>query len=253
MQNHKVETNKENKELEEKTDAENEKEVLACVTCGCTLKHSEAVQQNCDNWKRSVLQETQLENRLQENIKREPKLFHSNSVKLRRSESLKEDSTGIKLRRSGSLNKHEPKISRLESWMLTKNAEAIKLKRSDSLTKSEKTETNLLKRRQMELDKKLRAEKDGKLKRRNGIKSGSIKRRHTVGGTKDFDKISWLQNQQREMNKENKKERRTSSPDLSSTRMTDFFIEVVVRPRSFISADPNFISRLLNIPLESHV
>lgn len=254
LQNNELETNKENSELEEKTDAENVKEILACVTCGCTLKHTEAVQQNCDNWKRTVLQETHPENRLQENVRREPKLFYSNSVKLRRSESLKEDSAGTKLRRSGSLNKqHEPKISRLESWMLTKNAEAIKLKRSDSLTKSEKTETNLLKRRQMELSKKARADKDGKTKRRGSTKNGSIKRRHTVGGTKDFDKVSWLQNQQRETNKENRKERRTSSPDLSSTRMTDFFIEVVVRPRSFVSADPNFISRLLNIPLESHV
>lgn len=184
------------------------------------------------------------------------KLFYSNSVKLRRSESLKEDNCAVKLRRSGSLNKHQqPKISKFESLMLTKNAEAIKLRRSDSLTKSEKTETNM-KRRQMEnTAKKNRNDKEGKLKRRNGAsKNRNIKRRHTVGGTKDFDKVSWLQSQQqREMDKENRKERRTSSPDLSSTRVADFLVEVVVRPNSFITADPNFVSRLLNIPLESHV
>lgn len=206
-----------------------------------------------------MLQETQAEN-----TRREPKLWYSSSVKVRRSESLKEDTSGgggRQLRRSGSLNKHEPKMSRIEHWMLTKNAEASKLKRTDSLTKSEKTETNL-KRRQIELmngsagaKKGSRGEKDGKPRRRNGAgKSSSIKRRHTVGGTKDFDKVSWLQSQQqREKNKENRKERRTSSPDLSSTRVSDLLIEVVVRPRSFISADQNFISRLLSIPLESHV
>ncbi len=250
-----METNKENDNKCEKTDADDEKEKRSCATCGCSLHNSEMMQQNCDNWKRTVLQETHPENRLQENAKREPKLFYSSSVKLRRSESLKEDGANAKLRRSGSLNKNEAKMSKIETWMLTRNAEAIKLKRTDSLTKSEKTETNMMKRRQMELNKKCRAEKDGnKLRRRNGTsKSGSIKRRHTVGGTKDFDKVSWLQNQQKDTNKENRKERRTSSPDLSSTRMADLLIEVVVRPRSVVSADPNFISRLLNIPLESHV
>lgn len=249
-----MQLSKENENKCENNEIENLKELRSCITCGCSLKHTEAIQQNCDNWKRTVLQETHSENRLQENVRCEPKLFYSNSVKLRRSESLKGDTSNTKLRRSGSLNKHEAKISRIETLMLTKNAEAIKLKRTDSLTKSEKTETNMLKRRQMEMNKKNRIDKDSKLKRRNGTnKNGNIKRRHTVGGTKDFDKVSWLQNQQREMNKENRKERRTSSPDLSSNRMTDFFIEVVVRPRSFVSTDPNFISRLLNIPLESHV
>ena len=251
--------NKENSN-DEKADSEDVKETRPCITCGCPLKHSDAVQQNCDNWRRTVLLETHPENRLQENvIRREPKLFYSSSVKLRRSESLKEEQgSGIKLRRSGSLNKHEPKISKLESWILTRNAEAIKLRRSESLTKNEKTETNLLKRRQMELNKKARLDKDGsngggKTKRRTGAKNSSIKRRHTVGGTKDFDKVSWLQNQQRENNKENRKERRTSSPDLSSTRMADLLIEVVVRPRSFITIDRNLISKLLNVPLESQV
>lgn len=240
----------------------------AYLKCGYASKHTDKLQHHqqvpCggESWRRSVLQETQAEN-----TRREPKLWYSSSVKIRRSESLKEDggggANGRLLRRSGSLNKHEPKMSRIEHWMLTKNAEASKLKRTDSLTKSEKTETNL-KRRQIELmngsaggaKKGGRSEKDsGKPRRRNGAgKSNSIKRRHTVGGTKDFDKVSWLQSQQqREKNKENRKERRTSSPDLSSTRVSDLLIEVVVRPRSFISADQNFISRLLSIPLESHV
>lgn len=213
------------------------------------------------------------------------KLFYSNSVKLRRSGSLKEEGATIKLRRSGSLNKYEPstKVSKFESLMLTKNADAIKLRRGDSLTKSEKTETNL-KRRQhahAESNRKIRgggnggvccgagADKEGKLKRRNGVnKCRNIKRRHTVGGTKDFDKVSWLHScQQRgvagtdagQTDKENRRERRTSSPDLSATKAAagapDFLVQVVVRPTSFIAAttDPNFVSRLLNIPLESHV
>ena len=252
--------NKENNENDGRKDREGAKEARSCSACGCSFKHSEAVQQNCDNWRRAVLQETHAENRLQESVvRREPKLFYSSSVKLRRSESLKEDQgASTKLRRSGSLNKHEAKISKLESWILTRNAEATKLKRNDSLSKNEKTETNLMKRRLTELGKKARcSDKDGsggcRTKRRAGAKTSSIKRRHTVGGTKDFDKVSWLQNQQRENDKENRKERRTSSPDLSSTRMADLLIEVVVRPRSIITIDRNLISRLLNVPLESQV
>ncbi|CAH0385382.1 unnamed protein product [Bemisia tabaci] len=190
-------------------------------------------------------------------------------VKLRRSESLnkrseKVDNTSLKLRRSESLNKYdkckniENRISKLE--FLSKNCEnkANNFKRSDSLTKTEKTESNLMKRRQQELSKnRWSREKENttKLKRKNGISSNrSIKRRHTVGGTKDFDKINWLDNKQKEAienNEELKKERRTSSPDLSSSRLTSVLVEVILRPRSL--AESNLASRLFNLPLESHV
>ncbi|XP_046679431.1 LOW QUALITY PROTEIN: rho GTPase-activating protein 23-like [Homalodisca vitripennis] len=134
-----------------------------------------------------------------------------------RSESLKSDSG--KLRRSESLNKE-------------------KLKRSDSLTKNEKTESNLNKRRQLEAGRWLKRKTGSAVDR-------SIKRRHTVGGTKDFDKTNWLDNRQREAEEEGKKERRTSSPDLSSSRLAAI---VILRPHSF--AEPE---RLCGVPLESHV
>ncbi|XP_065214459.1 rho GTPase-activating protein 21 isoform X2 [Planococcus citri] len=294
-------TDKENGQHDEEKE---KKEVDEKESVSVSVSHSEAamaiaIQQNCDNWKRSVLQEMQsqqnrlpLPNAAVKRGERESKLFYSNSVKLRRSESLKEEdgAAAIKLRRSGSLNtrKYESgtKMSKFESLMLIRNAEAIKLRRVDSLTKSEKTETNLKRRQhtQMENSRKIRggvgsgsssaADKEGKMKRRNGAnKCRNIKRRHTVGGTKDFDKVSWLHGQNErsaaaaadasQMDKENRRERRTSSPDLSSTKAAaaalasapEFLVQVVVRPTSFVTttADPNFVSRLLKIPLESHV
>jgi len=159
-------------------------------------------------------------------------------VHLYRSESVNKDernsltkSDSFKLRRSESLNKDSNS----------------KLKRSDSLTKNEKTESNLNKRRQLEAGRWNNAVK---LKRKTGSAiDRSIKRRHTVGGTKDFDKVHWLDNRQREAEEEEgRKERRTSSPDLSSSRLSAV---VMLRPHSF--AEPTLTERLHGVPLESHV
>ncbi|CAG5109131.1 Similar to Arhgap21: Rho GTPase-activating protein 21 (Mus musculus), partial [Cotesia congregata] len=169
--------------------------------------------------------------------------------RLKRSESLNKrtEIASSKLKRSESLNKHSDrlasptngKLKRSES--LNKHAERsespnMKLKRSESLTKTEKTECNISKRRQS-----VRKESATKLKRKNGMPERSIKRRHTVGGTKDFDKVHWLDNKlQSETeriiksdNKPKKSQLRTSSPDLSSNRVNvadaSFLIEVSFR------------------------
>ena len=224
------------------------------------------------------------------------------STKLKRSESLTkaektETSSNTRLRRSESLTKTE----RSESPSNTK------LKRSDSLTKTEKTESNISKRRQQEMlissscirsSSRGNKEKENiatiltKFKRKNGMPERSIKRRHTVGGTKDFDKVHWLDNRlQHEQLAENEaadavalttmnnKERhclRTSSPDLSSSRLSGvlardgFLVEISLlgsggimaelrqqllpiagRPHSL--PDPNLASRVFKVPLESHV
>lgn len=223
------------------------------------------------------------------------------STKLKRSESLTkaektEVSSGTRLRRSESLTKTERSESPSNS----------KLKRSDSLTKTEKTESNISKRRQQEMlisgscirscsrgnkEKENIATILTKLKRKNGMPERSIKRRHTVGGTKDFDKLHWLDNRlQHEQLAENEtadavamamnnKERhclRTSSPDLSSSRLSGvlardgFLVEISLlgsggimeelrqhllpaagRPHSL--PDPNLASRVFKVPLESHV
>ena len=179
----------------------------------------------------------------------------NNNNKLTRSESLnKPDRTvspsNVKLKRSESLNKA-----------------GDKLKRSDSLTKTEKTESNISKRRELS-GLSRRTNKDLiKLKRKSGTQTKSIKRRHTVGGTKDPDKVTWLDNRENVSIKENVKEKcptRTSSPDLSSTRRERFHLQVNliasgdmvhalrehligVRPQSF----PN--TKVYKVPLESHV
>ncbi|PSN52317.1 hypothetical protein C0J52_08535 [Blattella germanica] len=224
------------------------------------------------------------------------------STKLKRSESLtkaekSETSSNTRLRRSESLTKAERSESPSNS----------KLKRSDSLTKTEKTESNISKRRQQEMlisgtgirtsgrgikEKENIATILTKLKRKNGMPERSIKRRHTVGGTKDFDKLHWLDNRlQQEQLAENEaanaiamaamnnKERRclrTSSPDLSSSRLSGvlaregFLVEISLlgsggimaelrqhlspvtgRPHSL--PDPNLASRVFKVPLESHV
>lgn len=224
------------------------------------------------------------------------------NTKLRRSESLSkaertEASSNTRLRRSESLTKAERSESPSNS----------KLKRSDSLTKTEKTESNISKRRQQEIlisssgvrsSSRGNKEKENivtiltKLKRKNGMPERSIKRRHTVGGTKDFDKLHWLDNRlQHEQLAENEaanavamasvsnKERRclrTSSPDLSSSRLSGvlaqdgFLVEISLLGSGGIMAelrqhlspvtgrphslpDPNLASRVFKVPLESHV
>lgn len=84
-----------------------------------------------------------------------------------------EKSNSPKLRRSVSLNRSD-----------------VKLKRSESLTKNEKTECNILRKREIG-STGLQSRPSIKLKRKNGMPERSIKRRHTVGGTKDFDKNEW--------------------------------------------------------------
>lgn len=225
----------------------------------------------------------------------------SANMKLRRSESLSkaertEASSNTRLRRSESLTKAERSESPSNS----------KLKRSDSLTKTEKTESNISKRRQQEMlmyssgvrsSNRGNKEKENivtiltKLKRKNGMSERSIKRRHTVGGTKDFDKLHWLDNrlqhEQLAVNEtaspvamaavSNKERRclRTSSPDLSSSRLSGivardgFLVEnllgnggIMAEFRQHVSPvtggphslpDPNLASRVFKVPLESHV
>ncbi|XP_033219200.1 uncharacterized protein LOC117174310 isoform X12 [Belonocnema kinseyi] len=206
--------------------------------------------------------------------------------RLKRSESLNKRTENVtsKLKRSESLNKHSSdrpltspsngKLKRSES--LNKHSDRSespnsKLKRSESLTKTEKTESNISKRRQS-----VRKESATKLKRKNGMPERSIKRRHTVGGTKDFDKVHWLDNKlQAEAEKiikndkpTKKSQLRTSSPDLSSNRYnladTSFLIEVSfrgpsnvvfnvtnARPQSL--PDGTLTSKVYKVPLESHV
>lgn len=157
-----------------------------------------------------------------------------NCSNLKRSESLNKPEKPdmiTKLKRSESLNKNEKEndFIKLKYSDSTKND----LKRSDSLTKYEKTETNLNKRKQQEIGLKRSSSKEKentlmvKIKRKNGTPDRSIKRRHTVGGTKDFDKMPWLDNRLQSEAKENeeslegkeKRNLRTSSPDLSSSRL----------------------------------
>lgn len=195
------------------------------------------------------------------------KRSENNFSKLKRSESLNKHSerlaspTNSKLKRSESLNKHSDRSESPNS----------KLKRSESLTKTEKTECNISKRRQS-----VRKDSATKLKRKNGMPERSIKRRHTVGGTKDFDKVHWLDNKlQSEAErvikndyKPKKSQLRTSSPDLSTNRVnvadTSFLIEVSfrgpsnvvfnvtnARPQSL--PDANLASKVFKVPLESHV
>ncbi|XP_076393755.1 rho GTPase activating protein at 19D isoform X2 [Megachile rotundata] len=205
--------------------------------------------------------------------------------RLKRSESLNKRSENAcsKLKRSESLNKHSVerlcspsngKLKRSES--LNKHSERSdspnsKLKRSESLTKTEKTECNISKRRQS-----VRKDSATKLKRKNGMPERSIKRRHTVGGTKDFDKVHWLDNKlqvetERVVKNEyrpKKSQLRTSSPDLSTARigLTDasFLIEVSFRGPSNVvfnvtNARPQSLpdttlpSKVYKVPLESHV
>lgn len=136
---------------------------------------------------------------------------------------LKCSASDSKLKRSESLNKpnnqeNDPEHGKLKR-SVSLNRAADRLRRSDSLTKYEKTESNINLRR--ELDTNRRFKKVTKLKRKNGMPERSIKRRHTVGGTKDFDKLHWLDNKLRYEAEEAYREKekmalRSSSPDLSS-------------------------------------
>nr|CAI5848048.1 unnamed protein product [Callosobruchus analis] len=129
-----------------------------------------------------------------------------------------------------------------------------KLKRSESLNKS---------------GEKLKRFKDStKNKRKNGMPDRSIKRRHTVGGTKDPDKVTWLMDNKNQeaatAEPEKEKNLRTSSPDLSSTRRDRFLFEinligpenmVVALRQHLIGARPQSFpeSTVFKVPLESHV
>lgn len=178
--------------------------------------------------------------------------------------------TGQKLKRSESLNKPDKttvstiKVKRSESL----NKTGDKLKRSDSLTKNEKTESNINKRREL-LSSGRRLKESTKNKRKNGMPDRSIKRRHTVGGTKDPDKVTYVDNKNQDENNpnaENNKEKgiRTSSPDLSSTRRERFLFEIsLIGPENMVVALRQHLigsrpqsfpeSNVFKMPLESHV
>lgn len=170
-----------------------------------------------------------------------------------------------KLKRSESLNKPERTVSPLNAKL--KRSESLnktgdKLKRSDSLTKNEKTENNISRKRELVASKH-------RSKRKNGMPDRSIKRRHTVGGTKDPDKVNWLDNKYQEevtSAKESNKEKglRTSSPDLSSTRRDRLLFEinlfgpenmVVALRQHLIGSRPQSFpeTAVFKVPLESHV
>lgn len=114
-----------------------------------------------------------------------------------------------KLKRSESLNRSPERRSEarvLRSESLNCRTDRDRLQRSDSLTKGErltkleKGEWNVVRRREG-----APTARSTKLKRKNGMPERGIKRRHTVGGTKDFDKDGW-----------SARHTRTSSPDLTA-------------------------------------
>lgn len=180
------------------------------------------------------------------NFKQVDKSVSSGKTKLKRSESLTrpektEVSFTSKLKRSESLSKAEKmsnfnalRLKRSESLTKAEKSDSfvsVKFKNNDSLTKNEKTESNNTKRKQdLRTSRVYSREKENiailaKLKRKNGMPERSIKRRHTVGGTKDFDKLHWLDNRLQYSNqqKEEKedKERQTSSPELRCHSLPD--------------------------------
>ncbi|XP_036147901.1 rho GTPase-activating protein 21 isoform X2 [Monomorium pharaonis] len=211
------------------------------------------------------LTNSQTRSRLKRSESLNKRTCENTSSRLKRSESLNKHSTErlSPLKRSESLNKHSGDRS---------ESPGSKLKRSESLTKTEKTECNISKRRQS-----VRKESATKLKRKNGLSERSIKRRHTVGSTKDFDKVHWLDNKLqseaerviRSDYRPKKSQLRTSSPDLSTNRVgiadTSFLIEVsfrgpsnvvfnvtnAARPQSL--PDASLASKVFKVPLESHV
>ncbi|KAL1501846.1 hypothetical protein ABEB36_007096 [Hypothenemus hampei] len=135
--------------------------------------------------------------------------------------------------------------------LMTKVRRNESLKRTDSLTKTEKTESNINKKRELlQAGRRLGSTKN---KRKNGTPDRSIKRRHTVGGTKDPDKVTYF------LDNNNKENNRTSSPDLSSVRREKFLLEInlisaenmVVAPRRHLIGGNR--PQSFPVPLESHV
>ncbi|CAL7940899.1 unnamed protein product [Xylocopa violacea] len=250
-----------------------EKEAAVLAQSGKMTEDTKDVQHNGDsNYSNKLEKFESLTNfEVRSRLKRSESLnkrSENTSSRLKRSESLNKHSverlsspTNGKLKRSESLNKHSERSDSPNS----------KLKRSESLTKTEKTECNISKRRQS-----VRKDSATKLKRKNGMPERSIKRRHTVGGTKDFDKVHWLDNKLqveterviRNDHRPKKSQLRTSSPDLSTGRIgltdTSFLIEVSfrgpsnvifnvtnTRPQSL--PDTSLASKVFKVPLESHV
>lgn len=214
-----------------------------------------------DSQEKEKEEDTMAGESIPDNDRHIPKPFNTNNNKINQSST--------KLRRSESLNKPERTVSPMTKL---KRSESLnkgdKLKRSDSLSKTEKTENNN-KRREITLSNK-RVKDSTKNKRKNGMPDRSIKRRHTVGGTKDPDKITWLRDSkyQEEVkpDSENIKEKnlRTSSPDLSSTRRERFLFEInlmntenmVVALRQHLigtNTRPQSFPESFKVPLESHV
>ncbi|XP_045491359.1 rho GTPase-activating protein 23 isoform X4 [Colias croceus] len=142
---------------------------------------------------------------------------------------------GAKLARSESLPREPPAARALRSDSL--NCRAERPQRSESLgkgerpTKLEKGEWNVVRRREAG------AWRSTKLKRKNGMPERGIKRRHTVGGTKDFDKDGW-----------SARHTRTSSPDLSAA-----WPAPLDRPADRPAAWPAPLVPAPRPPLESHV
>ncbi|XP_071445903.1 rho GTPase-activating protein 21 [Hetaerina americana] len=98
-----------------------------------------------------------------------------------------------------------------------------KPRRSDSLSKTEKTEANTKTKdgerqwRRKEAGVKRGGDDEAKLKRKNGMPDRSIKRRHTVGGTKDFDKLEWAVSGGRDSDRANS----TAVPDEKERGVVD--------------------------------
>nr|XP_049695062.1 rho GTPase-activating protein 23 isoform X4 [Helicoverpa armigera] len=126
-----------------------------------------------------------------------PRDYKRNSAALDSAPPAAAEEDGAKLKRSESLSREPERGRVLRSESL--NCRAERPQRSDSLGKAERRELPTLRRRDAG------AWRSTKLKRKNGMPERGIKRRHTVGGTKDFDKDGW-----------SARHTRTSSPDLSS-------------------------------------
>lgn len=147
--------------------------------------------------------------------------------------------------------------------LVAKARRSESLKRSDSLSKTEKTESNINKRRELLSSGRRFKETATKHKRKNGTPDRSIKRRHTVGGTKDPDKVTYLMDNRRggasEGQAQHDKEKgiRTSSPDLSGSRRDRFLVEInlmAALKQHLIGNAQNFSEpKAFKVPLESHV
>lgn len=125
-------------------------------------------------------------------------------------------------------NKRTDRLQRSESLNRESERGAARVLRSESLNwRAERSESLGKGDRTTKLGESRRREAGAratKLKRKNGMPERGIKRRHTVGGTKDFDKDGWSA----------RHHTRTSSPDLAGV----WPVPLVPPPRP---------------PLESHV